>query len=253
MVAEKQSAASTSWKHNPESGLTRRFILALQSLALRVGFVIERSTLFHREIANLYCKKQMFTFLQVGAYDGVSFDTLYWLVQKYNGHGVAIEPLPDLHERLNKNYQWIETVKTICCAVHSNSTSITMYRVANDLPDVPVWARGSSSFDVSHLINAGIPKDSIRQESVVATHLMQLIHENGLLELDVLQVDAEGYDHDVLRMLDFASVKPRIIKYEHTKRVSPQTLSDEAEIRNWLRSHNYKVRNDGPDVVAVLK
>ena len=85
---------------------------------LRLGFTIHRATIFQRTIAEIWLEKNEFVFAQIGAFDGVSHDDLYWLVTRYGGRGIVVEPLPDVHARLKQNYAWLSSVKAIQVAVH---------------------------------------------------------------------------------------------------------------------------------------
>jgi hypothetical protein len=42
-----------------------------------------------------------------------------------------------------------------------------------------------------------------------------LLAETGLRHVDLLQIDVEGWDYEILKMVDFTRMKPAIINYEH--------------------------------------
>lgn len=43
----------------------------------------------------------------------------------------------------------------------------------------------------------------------------RLFEEAGIPRVDMLQVDAEGYDHEVLRLFEIPTRRPAIIRFEH--------------------------------------
>ena len=81
--------------------------------------------------------------------------------------------------------------------------------------------------------------------------LMELLNQTGLTELDVLQIDAEGFDHEIVRMLDMKKIRPRVIKYEYTKKQTADALNQEIQMEEYLRSFGYQVFREGHDVVAL--
>ncbi|HTE40569.1 MAG TPA: FkbM family methyltransferase, partial [Steroidobacteraceae bacterium] len=94
--------------------------------------------------------------------------------------------------------------------------SIELYRVMpGALAALPPWARGLASFDRNHLVKHGIPEHAIRSTRVICKPLMALLEEHGFTDANLLQIDVEGYDAEVLRMIDFKRLRPQLIKYEH--------------------------------------
>jgi FkbM family methyltransferase len=227
----------------------------LKRCAIAVGINLERLGRLECELAKLKLQNGEFTFVQIGAYDGVSFDGLYWLVQKYNGRGIVVEPLKDVFTRLKANYEWLPRVKAVCVAVHPVDKVLTLYRVdGNADSQVEVWAKGSTSTSKNWLEMQGVPDQAIYTEVVPACHLNDIIALGGFGErgLDLLQVDAEGLDHEVIRMLNFSECKPKIIKYEHTRETSHLALEKEREMRQELTAAGYQVVKEGDEVVAFL-
>ena len=52
-------------------------------------------------------------------------------------------------------------------------------------------------------------------EEVKGVTLHSLFEKHQIQELDLLQIDAEGFDYEIIRSIDFAKTKPAIIHYEH--------------------------------------
>lgn len=224
----------------------------LQDIALRRGLWITSLDPFQREIARLYYRRGGFVFVQVGANDGVSFDDLYWLVKRFQGRGLVIEPMHDAFERLQHNYRSLPNVKAVRTAVHPTDSTVDLYRVRHSsVTDVPAWVYGSASLDPHWLEHVGVDSNIIERETVPANTLMQLLTEYDALDCDVLQIDAEGCDLDILDMLDFRRTNPHIIKYESLAGRIPDPQSREDIMQQSLRGRGYSITVHGMDVVAV--
>lgn len=163
-------------------------------------------------------------FVQVGAMDGVSFDPIHNLVKQYSWRGILVEPLPDHFASLKESYSGVENLVFENVAISQEQGRQAFYRInaekaANDgLPD---WVKGISSFDKQHLVNhesfhAGI-SEYIEELSVETTTLPKLLQKNEVARIDILQIDAEGYDYKIFSQLDFEYFKPKIINLEFAR------------------------------------
>ena len=45
-------------------------------------------------------------------------------------------------------------------------------------------------------------------------HLMDVIKQNNFNDIDLLQIDTEGYDWNIIQMFDFDLFQPILIQYE---------------------------------------
>lgn len=195
-------------------------------------------------------KKGPLTFLQIGANDGISFDNLYPIVTKHRCKGVVVEPLPDMFERLTLNFKHHNQIKPVRMAVHPTATNAIIYRVSkNRLDHYDDWCSGIASFAKEHLLKHSIKEEDIEEETVPCQPLMRLIAENNLDTIDYLQIDTEGFDHEVIKMLDLQIVKPAIIKFEKVHTPATEFVS----IQKKLESHGYQIIDDTRDAIAVLK
>jgi FkbM family methyltransferase len=214
----------------------------------RVGLSLHRMSRFERLLQRELEKDGPFVFVQVGANDGVSFDNLFHFNRKNRTSGLVIEPLSDMFERLRYNYRSRPSIKPIRVAVHPTAASVTMYRANSDkLYDLPHWASGIGSLDPDWHDKTGIASDAIVKEEVPAVHLMELLREHSIDRLNLLQVDVEGFDAEVIQMLDFDVIRPAIIKYECVHCSGDDTLV------TLLQKHGYQLERDGDDMIAWQK
>ncbi len=191
-------------------------------------------------------------FVQIGANDGISFDDLYLTVTSGRWSGIVVEPLKDLFDRLSFNYQDYPQVVPVNVAVHPNKEFETMYRVnKNCLKNYPSWAAGIASMSKSHLLKNNILENDILSENVICRSMMGLLREHCCIDADVLQIDTEGFDGEILKMIDFTEFRPIVVKFEWMC----LSKDDQIKVRKILENSGYifRVESDGADGVAWLK
>jgi FkbM family methyltransferase len=219
----------------------------LNKLLKKFGYAIVKISRFDEILKARKQQKEDFFFVQVGANDGVRFDRLYFFVTQNHCKGLVIEPLADMFEKLVRNYKDYPDIVPVNTALHPTAETCTLYRVdparQNELPH---WAAGIASFDPNHHKKSNIPEDCIIQEEVKCTSLMALLESRNIHDIDLLQVDTEGFDAEIIRMIDFARISPAIIKYERAH----LSAEDQVSTENVLRSHGYKIFHEGSDTIA---
>lgn len=194
-------------------------------------------------------KKSYFNFIQVGANDGVSFDNLYEFVVNRNSGGLVIEPIKEYFDRLVNNYVGFENIIKENKAVHPTEKKFFIYKVKEDAYDkYPDWAKGIASFNPNHHKALNIETSDISVVLVRCDHLMNIISQNVKnKEIDYFQVDTEGFDYEVIKMIDFKIIKPKILKFESISLSS----EDIDSINDLLEKQDYYIFNEGNDTVAV--
>jgi FkbM family methyltransferase len=223
----------------------------LNRLLAPTGYRIERVSRLQRELQSLLHRpSRRLKFVQIGAHDGISFDGLYGFVTQHQCSGIVVEPLPDLFERLRANYADYPQIVPVNKAIHETAGALPLFRVsAAALARYPGWASGLASFDQSHLIRHGIAPADITPQEVACVPLMTLLQETATLDADFMQIDTEGYDSAVLRMIDFARFRPHLIKYEH----KTMTASERAQHVASFEQHGYRSVAEGPDTIAYQR
>lgn len=219
----------------------------LNRLLLPAGYRIERVSRFRRELDHLSQSASPLKFAQIGANDGVRFDGLYSIVTSRKCSGIVVEPLPDLYQRLQANYADYPNIVPVNVAIHQHERSLPLYRVRPaGIGRYESWATGIASFDREHLIRHGIEADDVIAQDVPCETLMSLLARTGMLDANLLQVDTEGYDAEIIRMIDFARFSPRIIKYEHKN----MTAAGRNEIARLLSRNGYLTTAEATDTIA---
>jgi FkbM family methyltransferase len=194
-------------------------------------------------------KREAFFCLQIGANDGVSRgDDLIGYVRDYGIRGVMVEPQPAIFETLRANYREFPTITVVNKALHETDRQVVLYMLdAAALrasgARLPRWARtsGIASFSRAHVERhvrrLGVGTEAIIVEArVPCVTLDELIAEHRITTVDLLKIDTEGYDYNILRMLDLARVQPRLIRFEHAH----MRRRDYDEVIERLSRHQYQ-------------
>lgn len=190
-----------------------------------------------------------FSFILIGANDGVSHDYLFDFLRKRDSRGVAFEPVAHSFAQLQKNFSIFPGVTLVNKAIHPSKTEVKLYKVIPEkLAELPEWASGIASLDPEHHKKSGIATNCITSENATAGPLMQLLDEfaPGLVP-DYLQTDTEGFDAEIIRQVDFARIRPFIIRFEYIN----LDQKSKRESIDLLKKNGYYCFYDGMDIGAV--
>lgn len=210
-------------------------------------------------------KKPSFSVVQVGAYVGPSFnDPLYKFIQSKSGQGlkaVLVEPVKEYFDRLRENYRNLAGVHFENAAIAETSDERDFYRLGvrpseygytDELeqlgslrPDrmTEIWG----SLDGDEQTRDFYLKHRV-VERVRCLTLPDLLARYDIKQLDLLQIDAEGYDYEILKTIDFKSLRPCYINYERALLGEEK----ERECRAMLTGAGYKLVDYGPDTLCTL-
>jgi FkbM family methyltransferase len=193
--------------------------------------------------------KTNFNFIQIGANDGISFDFLYDFVIQRISTGIVLEPVVDYFHELALNYGGFPEIIKINKAVHPSDKHVLIYKISqNSLSKYPEWAKGIASFNSEHLKKHNINFEDVLCLKVEADNLMSIINANVKNEkIDYFQVDTEGYDFEVIKMIDFSTLRPSMLKYEFVN----LSLEDQNKATLLLKSQGYYVFKEFNDTVAI--
>jgi len=241
--------------------VTSVFKSAFKSLLRRFGYDVVRYFPYSEEIflppfdvlpflLKAYLKEHLeanpdFFFVQVGAYDGITWDPLRESILAYHLPGLLIEPLPDHFSKLCENYKSEPQLRFENVAIAAEAGRIPFYRVkrGQGLP----WQQLLSSFD-RELIKGKVDKGCIIEEEYVeAATLPSLLNKHGIKKVSLLQVDAEGYDYQIVKLALESGIRPDIINYEQCN----LSRADQIECKRMLRMHNYVFVDIGADTLCV--
>ncbi len=190
-----------------------------------------------------------FTFVQIGANDGRTNDPLRRLIIRHGFRGVLVEPQPAAFARLVRNYDSVPGLAFENSAVGATHGEATLYRFRPG-PGVPDWADCLASFSREHLVHNfdGIT-GSIEEIVVPTLTFSELVARHGLSRIDLLQIDTEGFDFEIIKMIDFETTRPTIINFEQALLVG--RVRQECYL--YLGQKGYKITENGVDAVAYLE
>jgi FkbM family methyltransferase len=203
-------------------------------------------------------------FVQVGGFDGVSFDPLRPHVVKQTLSGLIAEPIPQYYEKLKTLYANTSNVTAVNCAITEEDGERTIWRfnpIAVERGLLPPHFAGISSFLMEDLLKetgvlgrsspnaetTNALRSLVQPVPVQCRTMERLLREHGVEKVDILQIDTEGYDYIILKLFDFDKYRPAIVHYEHQH--LSQTDRDAAEAL--LRDRGYAVHRENYDTLAL--
>ena len=180
----------------------------------------------NKVLKNLFSKNKINQIIQIGANDGQSFDELSYFIKKNKTNSVLVEPIVENFTKLRIHYKNLNFIKLENSAISINDEVSKLYKVnpkytskyGSHISAIP-------SFSQKHLINHGVNKKHIITELVTPITIKKLIAKYNIDNLDLLFIDAEGYDGKIIYdFLDSSILRPfMIFEYIH---IQNDTFSD---------------------------
>jgi FkbM family methyltransferase len=190
-------------------------------------------------------------FLQIGAFDGVTADPLYPLIEPHRLSGYLIEPQQDAFERLRVHYSKFNRpdFTFVRAAMAEHDGTVPLYRVKAGTSG-PDWLPRVASLDPNflHRFSDFVPDvaSQIQVDVVPCFTFAKLFSQLAIGYIDLLQIDAEGYDARLLQLFDVPTRRPAIIHFEH-KHLGEKVHKESLDL---LTSLGYKVAIARDDTLA---
>jgi len=200
-------------------------------------------------LTELFNQKKINSIVQIGANDGVRFDELDQFINEYKIQSLLVEPIKSNFEKLKIKYYDVDFVKLENSAILINEQVSYLYKVDNNhLIHYDNHIPGITSFDKNHLLKHGVKKKHIIKEKVNSINIKELLNKYNIKNLDLLYIDAEGYDGKIV--IDFlinTNLKPIIIfEYIHINNKTFNTLLLK------LNDANYKIFSINENIFCIL-
>jgi FkbM family methyltransferase len=193
-------------------------------------------------LAYLYFKgKREGFFLDMGAYDGITYSNTY-VLEQLGWKGVCVEPLPDMFAQLRRN------------------RSCDCYNLA---------ISDESLEDADFIRALGVETLSGLESKMAGTHKDWILRENGVVErikvktstfgelmsrypgisaVDFLSLDVEGAELNILKSIDFNAYRFGLIAIESVD----ETPGEAERLKTFMREKAYEVLLDvGLDLLFV--
>ncbi|WP_297337205.1 FkbM family methyltransferase [Algoriphagus sp.] len=209
-------------------------------------------------------KKDNFTVIQIGANDGITNDPIHKFIKRDRWKGVLLEPQPAVyHQFLKKIYRKNKGLHPICAAIGKEDGQQKLFKIGFSEMR---WATGLASFSkekIEELFENGIvkkncekfgikipsePSERIGFELVDVISPKMLMKKYAIDKIDLLQIDAEGFDLEVISIFDIPNSKPGAIIFEKVS-YSPEELS---KCYQMLNEQGYWLKEIGRDTLAML-
>ena len=195
----------------------------------------------------IFQKQNITGLIQIGANDGRRFDVINKYIEQYKTKSILVEPIKEYFDQLKKNYTSHGNIFFENLAISVKNQINYLYKVKTiDLDKYDEHIKGISSFDFNHLIKHGVKKKHITKEKIESTSIIKLFEKYNF-DINLLFIDAEGYDADiVIDLLENSNFKPIIIiEYVHIQSTTFKKLN------NLLKEKNYKYFKISENLICV--
>ena len=217
-----------------------RNLLKVYSLSSPMEWVIQRH--IHPD----------FFFVQIGGNDGKTNDPIHRIVKRRKLSGIIVEPVKDYFKELQLTYGGYKNIRLANVAIYAQNQRIKIYRADGTRTDLPDWTKGIASLYPSHFQKSKTSQNSIIEEEVEGITFEKLIDSYSITSIDLIQIDTEGYDYQIIKMIDFEKIHPNIIAFEHGLSDNIMTAEQYAEIFLMLVKKGYKIISLDYDCIAYL-
>jgi FkbM family methyltransferase len=152
---------------------------------------------------------------QIGSNKG--YDELTGLIENSLGKSavrklILVEPLDVHHDSLRKCYDGLPyVIEQLAISDSETSKTLTFYYHTEDGPGYEV-----SSLKKEHILkHSRYTEDGLREVAVPCLTLNQLLEKHGAYTVDILFIDAEGFDDKIISSINFEKYNVINIIYEN--------------------------------------
>lgn len=173
-------------------------------------------------------------FIDIGAYDGITFSNTYFFEKTRNWNGICIEPIPEIFEKLKKNRK----CHLINAAISTSNEKLNFkrcYGYTEMLSGLTKFRYAEHEKRTEDEIRAFGGESEIIK---VQGYLLQGILDNlNIKNIDYLSIDIEGGEFEVLDTIDFNKYKIKLFSVENP--YYPKKIRDLMEIKGYRFLFNY--------------
>ena len=180
------------------------------------------------------------TFLQIGAFDGINNDPLHALIRKFNLSGILVEPQPEVFEALKSTYRHHPNLTFVQAAI-SNQDEVRPFYTSRHQPTQV------ASFNREHLIKRNVPPHDNQELPMPCLTISSLLAKYAANSPDLIQIDTEGFDFEIIKTIDFQTVRPFVLRYEHEH----LSRGDHSASLEMLAEQGYQFFVEKKDVTAI--
>lgn len=150
-------------------------------------------------------------FVQIGVFDG--YDEFMFLSKEYTPTKVIlVEPNSLMNDQIKKHYKGIRNVKIENVAIWEKDNVTVELTHPRQLKRRHEFSNYNPCFSLIPMQDWG---DDLIKIPVPGMRFMTLCEKHGITDINYLQIDTEGYDAEIIKMIDFSKVNIDVIVYEN--------------------------------------
>lgn len=214
-----------------------------------------------KRISEISRKSENFTFLQIGANDGIINDPILKFILRDNWTGIRVEPLPAPFQKLQQLHAANKRVQTIQTLIANEPGKMSLYHYSFSNKR---WATGLASLEKAQLekhIESGhveskakkfgdkLPSDKstwITETELPVEEINQFIAKAFSYKLNLLQIDTEGFDHVLVNALNLEKIDVDMICFERLHILENQFEPCLSKLKNY----GYQIVSSNMDLLA---
>jgi FkbM family methyltransferase len=190
-------------------------------------------------------------FVQIGSNDGVSNDPLHAFIRKYHWKGILVEPIPGMFEVLKKNYAGVPGLAFENAGIGDVEEEKDFFCLPAEMNE-PSWLQQIGTFSQEAFVKNAEVMPGLVEKMIVKRFrlitLKKLLAKHKVKNIDLLHIDAEGYEYRILSQLEDVPTLPGLILFEW----GSMTEGDLQNTLALLKRYKYKIHYSGGDMLAVL-
>lgn len=150
-------------------------------------------------------------FVQIGVFDG-NDEFLHFVKEYTPSKVVLVEPNSLMNESIKENYKGLSNMVI---------ENVAIWKKDNVMVDLvhPRQLKRRQEFSDYNPCFSLIPMDDwgndLRKFSVPGMRFMTLCEKYNITDINYLQIDTEGYDAEIIKMIDFSKINIDVIVYEN--------------------------------------
>lgn len=186
--------------------------------------------------------------LEIGAMDGVRFDELHAYLKDGFFEGIVVEPVAEMFELLSNTYSGCNNVKCANVAIAERTGPLRLFRVSTSTVaknNLAEWNLGISSAVKGPMLS--YLSDLLSEEIVAGLTFEDFVNKFAIQDIDILQIDTEGYDWNILKQIDLGKYGVKLVQIE----IIQLMPMDRINVFSFLAKAGYLFDYEWKDVVAV--
>ncbi len=161
---------------------------------------------------------EMKTIIVVGANNGDLQDFITEFVGKPKVKSILVEPVSYLFNQLKIRFADAPDISLENVAIYKKNCRRNIYRLS-EKANLPGWTSGLGSLNkqtmTSHSDQIEDLENKMVRENVKCITFNHLVKKHKVQNIDVLQIDTEGYDIEILKTIDLKQLRPNVIIFEY--------------------------------------